>query len=294
MISIIGGSGFIGSNFAKYFKDKDIKFKIIDINSSQSRLHWNFGDIRKFETLNNVLEGDTILHLAAEHKDNVKPSSLYYQTNLDGAKNICKAAEKKSINKIIFFSSVAIYKSKKTKNHYGQSKIQAEKVFLNWFRKDPSNRKLIIIRPTAVVGDGNIGNLNNLRKFAQKSFFFLPYSGDNRKSICTVGNLVEFTHACLQSNDKFIISNYVDKPDLSVKEIINIIENKYKKKILKLNSNDKMIFRLVIFLNYITCNKITILKRFQQLMTPTAFQGYKGNINFIPKENLKYKLTNFL
>ena len=38
--------------------------------------------MRNIKNLQDQLEGDTILHLAAEHKDNVKPESLYYQTNL--------------------------------------------------------------------------------------------------------------------------------------------------------------------------------------------------------------------
>ena len=233
MISLIGGSGFIGSYFVKYFKSIDTDFKIIDINKSQIGLDWNYGDVRNLETLQKEIEGDTILHLAAEHKDNVKPSSLYFDTNLEGAKNLCTVAEKKKITKIVFFSSVAIYKSKKRKNPYGQSKFQSEKVFLSWFKRDPLKRKLIIIRPTAVVGDGNIGNLNNLRKIAQNPLFFLPFSGNNYKSLCTVGNLVAFTLKCLEEKKRLIISNYVDKPDLSVREIIDIIEYKYKKKIFK-------------------------------------------------------------
>jgi len=40
--------------------------------------------------------------LAAVHRDNIKPISLYDDVNVAGAKNICKIAEKHNINKIIF------------------------------------------------------------------------------------------------------------------------------------------------------------------------------------------------
>ncbi len=115
MINIVGGSGFIGFYFAKYFRSINTDFKIIDIRKTFPENNWNFGDVRNIKNLQDQLEGDTILHLAAEHKDNVKPESLYYQTNLEGAKNLCKIADKKNIYNIIFFSSVAIYKSKKKK-----------------------------------------------------------------------------------------------------------------------------------------------------------------------------------
>ena len=294
MINIVGGSGFIGFYFAKFFSRINTDFKIIDIRKTFPENNWNFGDVRNIKNLEDQLEGDTILHLAAEHKDNVKPERLYYQTNLEGAKNLCKIADKKNIYNIIFFSSVAIYKSKKKKNHYGKSKFQSEKVFINWFKKDPTKKKLIIIRPTAVVGDGNIGNLNNLKKISQKPFFFLPYCGNNRKSLCTVRNLVNFTYKCLKSERRLIISNYVDKPDLSVNDIIKIIETKYKKKIFKINLSYQIALKFFIFLNDITFRKVTFIKRIEQLMTPSVFKTYNKTINFNPDEDLKKELTHFL
>ena len=153
---------------------------------------------------------------------------------------------------------------------------------------------MVIIRPTAVVGDGNIGNLNNLKKISQKPFFFLPYSGNNHKSLCTVRNLVNFTYKCLKSEKKLIISNYVDKPDLSVKDIINIIETKYKKKIFKINLSYQIALKFFIFLNDITFRKVTFTKRIEQLMTPSVFKTYNKTINFNPDEDLKKELINFL
>ena len=36
-----------------------------------------------------------IINLAAEHRDNVTPHSLYYETNVQGASNICEIARDK-------------------------------------------------------------------------------------------------------------------------------------------------------------------------------------------------------
>ena len=47
------------------------------------------GDIRDKNKLQDALRGaDVVYHLAAEHKDNVKPVSLYYDVNVGGAKEI--------------------------------------------------------------------------------------------------------------------------------------------------------------------------------------------------------------
>ena len=48
-------------------------------------------------------------NLAAEHRDDVRPRSLYDEVNVEGAKNVCRVAEEKGINRIIFTSSVAVY-----------------------------------------------------------------------------------------------------------------------------------------------------------------------------------------
>ena len=38
-----------------------------------------------------------------------------------------------------------------------------QKIFYkDWFNEDPSNRTLIIIRPTVIFGEGNRGNVYNL------------------------------------------------------------------------------------------------------------------------------------
>ena len=44
---------------------------------------------------------------------------------------------------------------KKFFNDYGRTKYFAEKVYRKWHEEDPQNRKLVIIRPTVVFGEGN-------------------------------------------------------------------------------------------------------------------------------------------
>ncbi|HGJ5881246.1 MAG TPA: NAD-dependent epimerase/dehydratase family protein, partial [Arsenophonus nasoniae] len=111
MLTILGGSGFIGTRLANQLASQHIDFKIIDIKKSQ--LHpdkWLFGDVTKAETLLEPLkDASIIINLAAQHQDNVHPTSLYYDVNVDGAKNVCQVAEQLNIKQIIFTSSVAVY-----------------------------------------------------------------------------------------------------------------------------------------------------------------------------------------
>ena len=118
----------------------NIPFKIVDIEKSTAFPdHWEFGDVTKPESLVEPLTGsDVIINLAAKHKDNVHPISLYYDVNVDGAKHNVMLQLSLESNISFFTSSVAVYGfvEKETGedgqyepfNDYGKSKLAAEHV----------------------------------------------------------------------------------------------------------------------------------------------------------------------
>ena len=133
----------------------------------------------------------------------------------------------------IFFSTQAVYGDDKDKyieedipkpsNHYGKSKYLAERLLLDWRKND---YKLAIIRPSAVFGNGSIGNISRLINQIQSKKFIMIGDGNNIKSICYVKNLIGYVKHCmklLESKD-LLITNYADKPDYSMNELINQIK----------------------------------------------------------------------
>ena len=163
-LQVIGGSGFIGTSLcARLSRAKTIKFKILDLVCGLSFSgHTKLADVRSLEDLRNSLnKGEPIINLAAEHRDDVSPKSLYESVNVGGAKNICTIAREKEINTIIFTSSVAVYGFAPPGtnesgaivpfNEYGRTKWEAEQVYQKWQAEDPQRRTLVIIRPTVVL-----------------------------------------------------------------------------------------------------------------------------------------------
>ncbi len=158
--------------------------------------------------------GDVIISLAAEHRDDVTPKSLYYDVNVTGAENVCKVAEEKRINKIIFTSSVAVYGfaligtdetgALNPFNEYGRTKMLAEEVYKKWQEKEHDKRTLVIIRPTVVFGEGNRGNVYNLLKQIASGRFVMVGNGKNVKSLAYVENVAAFIEYSL----KFHIAQY--------------------------------------------------------------------------------------
>ena len=171
-ITLIGGSGFVGTSLSKLLSKKSISFEIFDLCRSKTFPKKTLtGDIRHIDQLEIISNTDVLINLAAVHRDDIKPLSLYDEVNVNGSKNICQLARNKKINKLIFISSVAIYGFAEPNtgengeinyfNDYGRTKYLAEKVYIKWYEEDPTNRSLTIIRPTVIFGEGNRGNVYN-------------------------------------------------------------------------------------------------------------------------------------
>lgn len=232
MIKLIGGSGFIGTRLSERFHRNKIDFKIIDKAKSQSFPNQTIlCDIRHIEKLKQCLEqGDVIINLAAEHRDDVSPKSLYDDVNVEGAKNICAVAEEKGIQTIIFTSSVAVYgfaprdtDERGEINHfndYGRTKYLAEQVYREWQAKDSANRTLVIIRPTVVFGERNRGNVYNLLKQLASGRFVMIGDGKNRKSMAYVENVAAFLEHSLDFGVGVHLYNYIDKPDFDMNTLV--------------------------------------------------------------------------
>ena len=235
-IAIIGGSGFIGTRLAKLLAEDEIDFTILDKDPSKLFPGKTvIVDIRDSALLAEKLKGyDVIVNLAAEHRDDVKPVSLYQEVNVVGSENICRAAGKNGINRIIFTSSVAVYgeasagTSEKDdchpNNEYGRTKLEAEKVYLDW-AANSENNNVGIIRPTVVFGEDNRGNVYNLfRQIAGNRFLFVG-RGQNHKAMAYVGNVAAFLYHVILNCRYTDTWNYVDTPIPDMKQLVSLVRS---------------------------------------------------------------------
>ena len=239
MISVVGGSGFIGSALCRRLdKSQPLSFQIIDKNhSSIFPEKVKLADVRNLNKLTDALEErGQIINLAAEHRDDVSPLSLYQEVNVAGAANVCHAARLKNSKTIIFTSSVAVYgfaplgtdESGKIEpfNDYGRTKWEAEQVYKAWQAEDPENRTLVIVRPTVVFGERNRGNVFNLLKQIASGKFVMVGDGLNRKSMAYVENVAAFLEYSMSFKPGVHIYNYIDKPDFSMNQLVRHV-NKF-------------------------------------------------------------------
>jgi nucleoside-diphosphate-sugar epimerase len=241
-IALVGASGFIGSRLIDLI-GKDNCYNI-DKNPSE-----NYNDITTIQdirdkNLEHVLPKpiDTVVLLAAEHRDDVSPISLYYEVNVNGTRHVLDAMDKQGISSIIFVSSAAVYGLNKKNpdelfppdpfSHYGKSKWQAEKILREWQQKDPTNKSLTIVRPTVAFGEKNQGNVHNLLRQIASGKFLMIGRGENRKSMAYVGNVAAFIKFCLETiKPGWRVLNYTDQPDLTMNELVLQAEESLNRKL---------------------------------------------------------------
>lgn len=231
LVGVIGGAGFVGSRLTARLEKQGVMSLCYDIDRSKNKdacLYCDVEDIESLEKLNSV---DTIINLAAVHRDDVRPLSRYDDVNVRGASNVCESARKHGIDRIIFTSSVAVYgfappdtaESGKPNyfNDYGRTKYLAEQVYREWQAEDPDKRVLVIVRPAVIFGEGNRGNVYNLLKQIAARRFVMFGNGNNKKSMAYVENVAAFLEYSLRFPPGVHLYNYTDKPDFDMNSLIS-------------------------------------------------------------------------
>jgi nucleoside-diphosphate-sugar epimerase len=232
-ITLIGASGFVGTRLIELLKQQG-EHTLQNVDKNPSHFYpeiTTIADVRDKEKLKTLLQGqDIVVLLAAEHRDDVSPTSLYYDVNVGGMQNVLEAMEANDIKRIVFTSSVAVYGLNKQNpaethpadpfNHYGKSKWQAEQVLQQW-HKTHADWNINILRPTVIFGERNRGNVFNLLKQISGGKFLMVGKGNNVKSMAYVGNVVAFVKFLINKKSLgYNVFNYVDKPDFTTNDLV--------------------------------------------------------------------------
>jgi GlcNAc-P-P-Und epimerase len=243
-ICVMGGSGFIGHYFCEALHARGHQVTILDL--VEPRFHvmpdrFIQGDICDPAKVSEAIgDCDAVLHLAAAHHDYGITRDHYFKVNEGGARVICQAMSAAGKTKACFYSSVAVYGAApeprteatvpQPESHYGQSKLAGEKVFEAWAREQ-AGRSCLVIRPTVTFGPRNFANMYSLLRQIHKGRFMPVGNGRNYKSLSYVENIVDATlylwnlegvPGAARVAGPFDVVNYIDKPDLTSRQITEI------------------------------------------------------------------------
>ena len=167
---ITGSSGHVGSNLIRELSKQDYKIRCIDFDGDY-RAYEGFdvevvkGDITNKDSLHSVFKNvDIVFHTAALINLDRRYEKQIRQVNVEGTRNVCEAAVKAGVKKLIHFSSVdAFYRfpieepllesrsliDDPNAVPYDLSKADGQKIVLEFCEKDLDAS---IIHPTSIVG----------------------------------------------------------------------------------------------------------------------------------------------
>lgn len=242
MILLTGATGFVGNvlyrqlNYLQMPVIAAVRTAATTVHLKQSVL---VGDINESTDWSPALTGiDTIVHLAARvhvmSETNPDPMSEFRSANVDATINLALQAAQAGVKRFVFLSTIKVNGEStqqeqkftpddrpKPEDAYAVSKFEAEQALFKI--GDETGMKVVIIRSPLVYGPGVKANFRSLMTMVSKGVP-LPLAAvtDNRRSLVSVDNLVDFITTCIYhpaaANQFFLVS---DDEDLSTAELLH-------------------------------------------------------------------------
>ena len=203
--AITGGAGFLGLHLARRLVADGHDVRTLDLaplddaplEGAVEELH---GDVRdSVACARLVRDADVLVHAAAALPIQASREAIR-SVNVDGTATALGAAAEAGVRRIVFISSTAVYGVPEKHpiveddplvgvGHYGQSKIDGERVCLDFSRRGVEST---IIRPKTFVGPERLGVFEILFDWIREGRRIpILGSGANRYQLLAVEDLVE-------------------------------------------------------------------------------------------------------
>lgn len=197
-ILLTGSSGFLGKILYSFFNEM---YSVFELQNSKAQKKIRLE--KEVPIFNHVF--DLVIHAAGKAHSIPKLEldvDEFFDVNVVGTQNLLNGLELIGVPKyFVFISSVAVYGiehgfsiSERTElnanDPYGLSKIQAEKLIIDWCNKN--NVTCTILRLPLLVGQNPPGNLGAMIKAIQKGYYFNIGGGKAKKSMVLAEDVARF------------------------------------------------------------------------------------------------------
>ena len=242
VIFVTGATGFIGKSLVRRLLP-DERYKTICLVRKTSKIDFLVknnvktiaGDVCDFagmERFFKEVRPDIVVHAAAKVSETNETE--LYNYNVTGTRNICELCFVYNIEKLIYLSSVSVLSGNpdvplteclpyKASNHYGKSKIEAERVVLDCRKK---GLQVSILRPCMVYGEDEPHALDKILRLAEKRRIpILNIPGmDSKLHLVYVENVTDALMLALEKKEAlsgtFMIA---DKEVITLRKFLEII-----------------------------------------------------------------------
>jgi nucleoside-diphosphate-sugar epimerase len=203
--AISGGAGFLGLHLARRLVADGHEVRTLDLaplddpglEASVEELR---GDVRDAARARELAAGaDVLVHAAAALPIQASRQAIR-SSNVDGTATVLAAAVDAGVRRVLFVSSTAVYGVPEIHpipedaplvgvGHYGESKIEAERVCLEFARR---GLDVVIVRPKTFIGPERLGVFEILFDWIRDGRrIYVLGDGSNRYQLLAVEDLVD-------------------------------------------------------------------------------------------------------
>ena len=298
-ILVTGGSGYIGRYIVKELEENGYEVGIL----SRKEKNAVKGDVRNINSLIKAFRGyDAVFHNAALAMDWGKKKE-FYETNVEGTKNVAKACLENGIERIVYTSSAGGYgfpnsmepikenAPKKPLNAYQKSKWMGEQVLKKF------DLKVSIIRPPLVLGGNGKATQILISSIKNGTFSYIG-DGNNFITIVHPADVAKGARLAFEKDKKgeaFNIASF----SCRIKEMVEKIASKLGVKVEKHVSYHAAYFYAMLseFFGSIKGREPAITRfRVKSLATNRiiSFEKAKKKLGYKPSYNLEKLIDDML
>lgn len=238
-IGVTGASGFVGRALCAHLASQGhtVRRLLRQADGDAGPSDRIVGDIGPDTDWRGALEGlSCVVHCAA-HVHRMQPGqgddlAAYRRVNTQGTLRLAQAAAQAGVRRFVFISSVKVLGEStpadrpfrhdsppRPQDPYGQSKWEAEQAL--WPLAREAGLEVAVVRPPLVYGRGVGANFQRLMRWVASGRPIPLKSVRNRRSLVSVGNLVDLIGLCTRhpgaAGQAWLVS---DGHDLSTPELI--------------------------------------------------------------------------
>ena len=237
-IFVTGATGFVGRHLTKRLLKEGHEVicggrsfnKISEILDKVKTARVDLRDKNSISSIIKTEAPDVVYHAGA-----LVMSSIYEdlkRTNVEGTENVLSACLNSGVKRVIYVSSVAVVSGNpespltegvpyKATNPYGQSKLEAEKIAVEYRKK---GLKIAILRPPFIYGEDDPHGLGRFLTAFKKRIIPILGKGKNRIHMVSVENLVDVLILCLSKEEAYEGTYFVaDREALPLKDMCEFI-----------------------------------------------------------------------
>ncbi len=229
-VLITGATGFLGKHLVERLKAEADAPRIrvfcrgLSPWEQDPALEVVHGDIVKREDVEHAAEGvSEIYHLAGVVSRDSKDQDLLYTTHIEGTRNVCEAALKHNVEKVVAVSSsgtIAVGTTPEVRDEtsgyknevvaewpYYLSKIFAEKLALDYHTRSGLN--IVVASPSLLlgVGDDRNSSTRDVALFLQGEIKVIPKGGLNFVDVRDVAHGLTLAMQSGKPGERYLMGN---------------------------------------------------------------------------------------